>query len=140
MEDLKERSRRVFELLLRGDTEGVEDLVAEDVVDHNLPPGIPPGLEGFKQISKLLTTAFSNLNGEIEDEIQDGDVVVTRSIFRGTHTGDFFGIPATGRTFEVEGIDMVRFEGGKVVEHWGLLNQMSLLMQLGAGGPSAPEN
>ncbi|MGH2705268.1 MAG: ester cyclase [Actinomycetota bacterium] len=134
MTDLKARARRIFAAFGTGDTSGLDEVVAEDFVDHTLPPGLPAGREGLEQRVKLWATAFSGVEGEILAEIEDGDVVVVRSILRGAHTGEFSGVPGSGRRFEVDGIDILRFENGRAVEHWGLLDQMSLLMQLGAMG------
>ena len=89
----------------------------------------------------VLHSAFPDLRATVEDEIADGDKVVVRSTWRGTHQGEFQGIPATGKQVSFPVIDIVRFENGKAVEHWGLVDAMSLMQQLGAipgpGGTSS---
>lgn len=86
----------------------------------------------MRQLFSVLHTAFPDLRGEIEDIVAQDDKVVFRMTWRGTQTGDFLGIPATGKPVSFEVFDMARVAGGKIAEHWGLPNNLKLLQQLGA--------
>jgi predicted ester cyclase len=76
--------------------------------------------------------AFDGFRAEIRDQIADGDKVVTRKLFRGTHTGSFQGIEATGAEVAIHVIDIVRVADGRIVEHWNVVDRLGLLIQLGA--------
>jgi predicted ester cyclase len=97
-----------------------------------LPPGVPAGLEGVKQVFRLLHTAFPDLQIEIEDLIPEGDLVVGRVTARGSHQGEFMGIAPTGKPVSFNAIDVVRIAGGKIVERWSQADNLALLQQLGA--------
>lgn len=124
--------RVVDELVNNGNVAAVDELMTPDFVEHEtLPPGLPAGREGVKQLFTLLHTAFPDLHGDIEDVVAAGDKVVFRMTWRGVQTGQFFDISPTGKRVAFDVFDMARVEGGKMVEHWGLSNQLSLLQQLG---------
>jgi steroid delta-isomerase-like uncharacterized protein len=132
--------RRLYEEIGRGNLDAFNELVAPDVIENEeLPPGFTPDREGVKQFFAVLHTAFPDLRVEIEDEIAGADRVAYRVTFRGTHQGDFLGIPATGKQVAYGAIDILRFAGGKVVEHWGVADTLGLMQQLGAvPGAEAP--
>lgn len=109
-----------------------DELVAEEVVDHYAPPGLPPGREGWKQNRLMFHAAFPDGRWEIVDMVAEGDLVVVRAPFSGTHTGEFFGIPATGRRVSIGSIHICRVVDGLVVEHWGNSDDVGLLQQIGA--------
>jgi predicted ester cyclase len=109
-----------------------DELVAADYVDHYGLPGFPPNREGLKQLWAMLRAAFPDLDYTLEDEIAEGDKVVHRVTARGTHKGAFLGVPSTGKQVAWSEMHMVRFAGGKVVEHWGQVDAFGLLQQLGA--------
>lgn len=126
-------SRMIQEVFSKGKTSLIDELFAPGFVEHEeLPPGIPPGREGVKQIVSLFRSAFPDLKVEIDDTIADGDKVVIRSTWSGTHKGEFMGIPPTGKSVSFGVIDIVRFAGGKAVEHWGQMDSMRMMQQLGA--------
>ena len=131
IEENKAMTRRIFEVFNTGNLALADELIATNVVDHQAPPGIEPGLAGFKQIVTMFRTAFPDIQMTIEDIIAEGDKVVTRSTMRGTHQGEFMGIPPTGKQFTATAIDIVRFAGGKGVEHWGNSDDLGMLQQLG---------
>ena len=140
-EDNKALFRRWCEVISQNRLDRVEEIIAPDEVDHALPPGIPSGLEGLKQVFTLLHTAFPDLQIEIEDLIAEGDKVVGRVTARGTHQGEFMGIPPTGKPVSFNAIDVVRIAGGKIVERWSQADNLALLQQLGAvtaPGQTAP--
>ena len=123
--------RIISEFLNEGDLDVADELFAEHFVNHNPGRGTTPDREGLKQFITNVHTAFPDGNTTIEDLISEGDKVVVRVTGRGTHTGDFGIIPATGRQFEVSGISIFRFADGKVVERWSITDEVSLLQQLG---------
>jgi predicted ester cyclase len=107
------------------------ELVAEDAVDHAAPPEAPPGRVGVKAFHDAFHAAFEGLHAEIHQQVAEDDLVVTRKTFHGRHTGDFMGIPPTGRDIELGVIDILRIRDGRIVEHWNQLDQLGLLRQLG---------
>jgi len=132
-EQNKEILRQFMKAWDAGDIDSFGDFVAEDSVDHQLipMPGMASGLEGVKQIAGMLRGAFPDSTSEIHYVIAEGDLVAALATGRGTHTGDFMGMPATGKSFEVSEIHIVRVDGGKMVEHWGLSDQAAMMTQLG---------
>lgn len=109
-----------------------ERLVHPEFYDHTNPPGMERGIEGHQAIVSLFRGAFSEMQWTCEDLIAEGDRVVARTTMRAQHTGDFFGIPATGVRVEVSGTHIARIKDGKVVEHWGNNDDLGLMKQLGA--------
>ena len=115
----------------RGDEAALDELFADDVVDHGAIPGQPPGREGHKPQLTLFRSAFPDLHVTIEDQIAEGDRVVARETWRGTYRGGFQGIPSTGQQVAFTVIDIVRIADGKLVEQWATIDNLSLLQQLG---------
>ncbi len=131
-EENKEVIRRFFEEVWnKKNLAAIDELVAADQVDHELPPGLPPGREGAKAFISMYLGAFPDLEMTIEDMLAEGDKVSTRWSATGTHSGDLMGIPATGKQVTVTGLDINRVSGGKSVEHWGQFDQMGMMQQLG---------
>lgn len=125
--------RMVEEVFNRGNIGLVDEFFAPDFIEREeLPPGFPPGREGVKQLTQVLRSAFPDFKATIEDMIADGDKVVVRMTWRGTHKGEFMGIPPTGKSISFGVIDIVRFAGDKFMEHWGIMDSMSMMQQLGA--------
>lgn len=131
-EDNKALFRRWCEVISQNRLDRVEEIIAPEEVDHALPPGVPAGLEGVKQVFRLLHTAFPDLQIEIDDLIAEGDKVVGRVTARGTHEGEFMGIAPTGKPVSFTAIDVVRIAGGKIAERWSQADNLALLQQLGA--------
>ncbi|MFN2286100.1 MAG: ester cyclase [Anaerolineae bacterium] len=120
------------EVFNRGNIGLVDKLFAPDFVEHEeLPPGIPSGIEGVKTLPTVFRSAFPDFQIAIDDLIAEGEKVVVRSTWSGTHKGEFMGIPPSGKSVSFGVYDTIRFAGGKVVEHWGQMNEMSLMQQLG---------
>jgi steroid delta-isomerase-like uncharacterized protein len=110
----------------------VDELVAVDYIDHNPPiPDLAPGREGVKQANALLLTAFPDAMHTVEDQIAEGDKVVTRMTVRGTFVGEYLGIPPNGKQITAEGIMIHRIAGGQLVEHWAMADNLRLFQQLG---------
>jgi steroid delta-isomerase-like uncharacterized protein len=137
-EENKAATRRIYDIINSGDLSGVDDVIAADAVDHEAPPGVSErGSAALRAFVEIFRGAFPDLRVTIDDMITEGDRVAVRSTATGTHKGDFQGIPPTGKQFTVGGIDIVRFAGGKAVEHRGAFDNMALLQQLGvAPGPN----
>jgi steroid delta-isomerase-like uncharacterized protein len=137
----KAQIRRVIELAYsQGDLSVVDEVAASDLVIHASSQDIR-GREGAKQYVTMMRKAFPDLHFTIEDQIAEGDMVVTRWTARGTHRGSFQGVPATGREIRLMGTDIDRMTDGKVVECWAHVDELGLMQQLGAvgaGGASEP--
>jgi len=127
----KAHIRRVIEEVYnRGDLGVVDEVAASDLVIHASSQDIW-GREGAKQHVAQLRAGFPDLCFTIEDQIAEGDRVVTRWSARGTHKGTFQGVPATGRQVRLVGADIDRIIGGKVVECWAHVDELGLMRQLG---------
>ena len=123
--------RRVFdEIVNKGHLAVADELLAADYVNHDFPAPAP-GAEGFKLVTTMFRSAFPDIVVTLEDEFADGDRVVTRGVFVGTHTGDFMGIPATGRAVSIKYLDIWRLENGKAKENWVQMDLLGLMQQLG---------
>ena len=132
-EQNKAIQRRIFEEVWnKGDLTVLDRVYAVDVVDHNPPPGLPPGVEGVKQFFRMYMTAFPDTHMKMEDQVAEGDRIVTRWTATGTHKGELMGIPPTGKQVRVSGIIIDRVQGGKIIEYWSFFDQLGLLQQLGA--------
>jgi steroid delta-isomerase-like uncharacterized protein len=124
--------RRLYELLHAGDIEGFGALLTDDFVEHEETPGLAPTREGVMQFFRMYRAAFPNLRFVIEDVLASGDKVVTRARATGTHQGELMGIPATGKDVDVQLVDIMRFnEDGLVAEHWGVVDMLAMMQQLG---------
>lgn len=139
MTDNKAVMRRLYEeAFSQGNIDVINEIMADDFVEHEeLPPGIPPGREGPRTLLTIFRSAFPDFRASVEEMLEDGDKVITRVRFSGTHQGEFMGIPATGNTFDMPAIDIVEFRDGKAVAHWGVMDQAGMMQQLGVGGPPA---
>jgi steroid delta-isomerase-like uncharacterized protein len=125
--------RAIDEVWNRGDYSGLDEFVARDLVVHAATPGQElHGQEGIKRFYTMLRTAFPDIHFAIEDQVAADDRVVTRWSAHATHRGAFNGIPPTGNRITLTGIDIDRLAGGKVVECWPQVDELSLLRQLGA--------
>jgi predicted ester cyclase len=110
----------------------LDAIVAANLTTHNLLPGLPPGLEGGKMAHMGGVASFPDLYVKTEDLIAEGDKVVEPWTQSGTYTGaPFFGTPPNGKRFSVSGISIYRIANGQIVEHWGEMDFLGLLQQLG---------
>jgi len=135
LESNKATMRRFYdEVMNKGDLGVLSNLLASDFQEHSPLPDQKPGIEGLKDGLKSFREAFADLHFEVDDMIAEGDQVVSRIHYGGTHRGEFAGFPASGKKFNVMGIDIVRFNAeGKAVEHWsGDDAQLKMMQQLGA--------
>jgi steroid delta-isomerase-like uncharacterized protein len=131
-EDNKALMRRFLEEVFnKQNLAAIDEFIAPNHVDHTLPPFLPTTPEGTKQAIGMFLTAFPDVHLTVEDMIAEGDKVVTRYTSRGTQKGAFVGIPPTGKQMTVSSIVVARIADGKIVEEWGLDDQMGMLQQLG---------
>ena len=122
----------VERVMNQGDLAAAEEYYAAGYVEHDvLPPAIPPGPEGIRQLFGMLRAAFPDLHYSVDDVVAEGDKVVQRVTGSGTMRGPLFGMPDTGRSASWSEIHVSRFAGGKVVEHWSVTDQLGMLQQLG---------
>ena len=117
--------------LSRGDEVVADEVVHPEFFDHTNPPEMKHGVEGHKAIGLLFRSAYPDLWWQIDDLIAEGDKVVARTTMSGTHSGDFFRIAPTGRRVSMVGVHVFRIQDGKVAEHWGSNDDLSLMRQLG---------
>ena len=124
--------RRFYEEIDKGNVDVLDELVAEDYLDHNPPPfpGLPPGRESLKQAFKIFWVATPGYH-RIEDQIAEGDRVVTRHTSFGKHEGDLPGAPRTGNDLKMTSITIHRIAGGKLVEKWAEKDVLGFLQQIG---------
>jgi steroid delta-isomerase-like uncharacterized protein len=127
-------SRRFFdEVFGKGKLAVADELIVKDHINSGpgTPPELTPGLEGTKQLVTMYRNAFPDLRFTIDDQIAEGDKVVTRWTAHGTHRGELVGIPATGKSATVTGIVVDRLANGKIAESWGIFDQFGMMQQLG---------
>ena len=127
-------SRRFFEEVFgKGKLNVLDEIIATDHV--NTGPGalpeLPTGPEGAKQLVTLYRNAFPDLHFTIDEQIAEGDKVVTRWTADGTNKGELLGMPATGKSSTVTGIVVDRIANGKIAESWGIFDQFGMMQQLG---------
>jgi steroid delta-isomerase-like uncharacterized protein len=121
------------EMLGEGNLDKLDELVTDDVVEHEQGlPGQPEGKEGVVFFVNTLRGAFSDIKATIDQSLASGDLVCAHVTLTGKHTGDWMGVPASDKSFEIESIDIVRVEDGKCAEHWGVTDNMALMVQIGA--------
>jgi steroid delta-isomerase-like uncharacterized protein len=131
IETNKATVRRYYEEVHnQGKQDVLKEIAVENYVEHNPFPGHGQGLSGFYQRVEMLQNAFT-MNFTIEDMIAEGDKIVVRWVNHNVHQGSFMGIPATGKSAIVSGIDIHLLQNGKLAEHWDVVDTLSLLQQLG---------
>lgn len=131
----KAAARAVFSIWSTGEIERLDELVAPDVVHHDpYDPYAADGLVGMKRTIELNRNAFPDMQLTVEDQVAEGDKVVTRWRGEMTHSGDLGGAAPTGRRVTITGITIDRFEDGKIVEAWRSMDTLRLLQGIGALG------
>ena len=130
-ESSKAAVQRFRDAFNAGDIDGAMAVFAPNAVVHMSGAPEPLTMEGFKQLGQVLLSAFTGGTSTVEDMIAEGDKVVSRLTFRGTHTGDLMGIPPTGKSVMISEIIIDRLADGKIVESWRLFDQMGMMQQLG---------
>jgi steroid delta-isomerase-like uncharacterized protein len=129
-EENKALVRRFYEVIDKGNLDAMDELVAEDYMDHSPPPfPVGPGREGLKEAFKLFWEATPGYH-EIEDQVAEGDKVVTRLTAYGKHEGDLPGIPRTGNDMKMTAVAIHRIENGKLAEKWSDKDVLAMLQQI----------
>ncbi len=116
---------------------GYLELYDANCLMHGVP-GVDRGIESIKQFYTAMWTAFPDVTLTLDDIIAEEDKVATRFTVRGTHLGDFMGIPSTGKQINVTGITILRFAAGKCVERWNSADFLGMMQQLGVIPPAGP--
>ncbi len=131
-ENNKALALRFLDEVNAGNLDAFDNLVSEDYIEHEAFPGLPTtGPEAPKAAIGMFRAAFPDLHVSADDTLADGDKVVVRGTISGTHQREFMGIPPTNNSFEVQFIDITKFENGKATEHWGVTDQAAIMQQLG---------
>ena len=132
LEANKELAKKsMVEIWNEGKIDLADELLADNYVDHNAPPGLPPGKEGFKQLVNMYKTAFPDVKFAIDFQVAEGDRVATRYTAVGTQSGELMGYPASGKQATVRGIIINRIENGKIAESWENFEMYEMLVQIG---------
>lgn len=122
----------VEEVINQGRLERADDLVAADFVELDPLPGQQQGRDGLKEVIGGIRAAFPDIHWVLDEMVAEGDKVVSRFTWSGTHRGVFFGIPATGKSISVKGVVIDHVVAGKMVDSRMLMDSLSMLQQLGA--------
>jgi steroid delta-isomerase-like uncharacterized protein len=123
--------RFVEEVQNQRNWDAFDELNDPSFVNHSSPPGVPSDREGGKMFLGGFLNAFPDARFTVDDMIAEGDQVVTKKTFTGTHKDEFFGIPATGKPVTLQFVDIMRVRGGRITEHWLSMDQLSFMQQLG---------
>jgi steroid delta-isomerase-like uncharacterized protein len=132
--------RAVNDMFNSGKYDSLDKYIDANIADHQMMPGQKPGLAGLKEDMTNFRAAFPELKFTINEIMADGDKVWALSTMSGTHSGaPFMGMPANGKSFSAQGVDIVRITNGKAVEHWGFYDHMKMMTDLGMpmGAPPA---
>lgn len=113
------------------DLSDLEEFIGADFVSHSMPPGISSDIAGVRQWVGIFHKAFPDADGGVDQVVVEGNKVAVRFVGTGTHQGDLFGIPPTGKPIKSTGINIFRIEAGKIVEHWNNADDLGVLQQLG---------
>lgn len=139
-EENKSQCRRIFEEVWgKGNLSVADEILASNFVLRNVPQGVKPDREGYKQWAGMVCSGFTDRQGTIEEQIAEGDKVACRWTLKGTHTGDMMGMAATNKQATITGITIDRLEGGKIVEEWNEVNMLGMMQQLGLIKPPGHE-
>lgn len=132
LEENKQIVRRYQEIYNSNHLDALSEVLAEELLTPKILPGLPHGIEGAKAAHQIMLTGFPDYQTVVDDLVAEDDRVAVRITMSGTHTGTFMGIPATGKHVEFTGMYIARIANGKIAEHWGEEDGVSLLTQLGA--------
>lgn len=131
--DYEALMRQAYDHLNAGDFDGFAAMLDDDMVEHEDAAGLPQNKDGVIQFFQMFRAAFSDLKMDVEDAAVTDGKVWTRVRITGTNDGEFMGMPATGKSVDFQGVDIVRIsDAGKAVEHWGVTDTMAMMQQLGA--------
>ena len=126
-----ETTKKLGEAVSTGNLQALRDIFSAGVVDHDPAPDQGEGSEGFIKFFTMMRTAFPDLKVTVDHIVQDEDNLAMAYTINGTHQGEFLGIAPTGKTFKARGMQIGRYEDGKIVERWGSSDELGLVKQLG---------
>lgn len=134
MSDYKAVTQEMFRAIAAGGDvdEAVDKYMAKDFIEHEGLPGMDNTRDTPRQLFKMMHTALTDFHVDVHDLLQEGDKVVARVSFVGTHTGDFMGVPASGNPVDISAIDILQFRGDQCVAHWGVMDMAGAMAQMGA--------
>lgn len=128
----EEGCKAIFAMFESGNTDGIENYIAENMVEHTPMPGITStGIQALKDMVAMHHGAFPDTKDTPISFAHNGDIMMVHFNMKGTNTGAMGDMPATGKAIDVTGVDVIRFEGDKAVEHWGYAEEMKMMTQLG---------
>lgn len=127
--------RNTEEVQGKGNFDVFEELFADDFVDHTTQPGTTPDKAGVRKLYTYMREAFPDFHAEIHWQLADGDRVTTFKTYHGTHDGPYLGVAPTHRNVHFETVDVMRVQDGKITDHWGVANLLSLMQQIGGWTP-----
>lgn len=119
------------EVASNGHFDVLDEVLAPGFVDHDPAPDQGPGIKGLKDFFRTMRTAFPDMKAEVVEMTATDDHLAMRYTLSGTHEGEFQGVPATGKSFEVSALQLGRYEDGQCVERWGSTDELGMLKQLG---------
>jgi steroid delta-isomerase-like uncharacterized protein len=129
----KAAAQQLYERFSDGDLSVIDEVISDDFVEHEVMPGLEPNKDGVRQMFGMFLSAFRDATFEVDGLIAEGDMVFALVRMKGIHQAEFMGVPASGRTINVGVADYFRFENGKALEHWGVMDTGALMMQLTGG-------
>lgn len=130
-EDAVNFRRIAEEVIVGGKVELIDELLAEDFVDHSTPPGFPADRSGLAIFVQAIHAGFPDFNYEVVGQWQDGDMHIGHIKGSGTMTGEFNGMPPSGKSATWDEVHIGRYAGGQLAEHWAVVDQLGMLTQLG---------
>jgi len=130
MQDPKSVLGRLGEtVFVKKDFDRLSELMREDYIQHN--PLVGEGRQGFRKFFEAWFKASPDFNYELKKIVSDGDMVWAYGSYSGTHSGEWLGVPATGKFYKFDAVDIFRVDGGKLAEHWDVIDVYGLFKQLG---------
>jgi steroid delta-isomerase-like uncharacterized protein len=131
VEENKKAQEKFGEAINSGNLEKIRNLVSQDVKDHDPAPNQSPGPQGYIDFFTMMRNAFPDMQVEVETMVANQDKVAFAYTLTGTHKGDFMGVSSTGKKIKARGMQISRFEIGKMVERWGSSDELGILEQIG---------
>ncbi len=127
----KKAQEQFGEAINSGKLDQLRELVSQDVKDHDPAPNQGPGPQGYIEFFTMMRNAFPDMKVDVETMVAAEDKVAFAYTLTGTHKGDFMGVPGTGKNIKARGMQISRFENGKMVERWGSSDELGILKQIG---------
>lgn len=131
VEENKKVQQKFGEAINSGNLENLRDLVSQDVKDHDPAPNQGPGPQGYIDFFTMMRNAFPDMKIEVETMVVNEDKVAFAYTLTGTHKCDFMGVAGSGKKIKARGMQISRFENGKMMERWGISDELGILKQIG---------